>query len=394
MNEQLDNKVHIREFNEDRDVEVVEKFERNCETGFTKGISISTNMMGDPLCRIRLYPTHIMLVAELIENKELVGVVRGTIKRVGTGCEGTYVNIGCILGLRVSPKHRRKGIGLKLVKALECWAVENGAEYICLATEESNVASTNLFVHKCDYVKLSSLVILVQPIRYQAKEPSLNVRIEKLSVDQAISLYVDRVGRKAFYPGDMEVILNDKLSLGTWVSFLKEDDWIGLHNKEDNVFTNRTPSSWAILSLWKTCDAYKLQIRRKHPFKCFRATLSHAGAKLLPCFKTTTCDLLYAPFGFLFIYGLYGEGENLGELMKSLWWFACNLTRKVKDCKVIITELGVSDPVKEYIPKGPSNSSCINDLWYFKKVNGPNDENGRWTMTQPITHLFVDPRDF
>ncbi|PIA61054.1 hypothetical protein AQUCO_00300520v1 [Aquilegia coerulea] len=389
MSAQLDEKVLIREFNEDRDIEAVEKFEKNCETGSRKGVSIFTNMMGDPMCRIRLYPTHIMLIAELLENRELVGAVRGCIKHVGTDNGGTHVKIGCILGLRVSPKHRRKGIGLKLVKSIEGWAIRNGAQYICIATEESNFISTNLFVHKCNFVKLSSLVILVQPIKYHAQDPSLNVRIEKLSVEQAISLYKGRLGSKAFFPNDMEAILNEKLSLGSWVSFLKEDDWVGLHNKEDNDFPSRAPSSWAILSIWKTCEAYKLQIRRQHPFKCFHATLSHAGAKIFPCMKTTTCDLLHRPFGFLFLYGVHGEGQRLGELIKSLWWFAYSLAGNVKDCKVIVTELAVCDPVREHVPQGPS-MSCINDLWYFKKVNGPSDDNDRWKMTQ----LFVDPRDF
>lgn len=172
MDAQLGNNLHIREFNEDRDSEVVEQLEKYCETGLRKGVSIYTNMLGDPMCRIRLYSTHIMLVgiyffvlyqaiyiievedfffssniffhdfskcfshtaletvslslkrekaswiwatnmfkispqvAELLEDRELVGVVRGCIKHVGTGCGETHLKIGCILGLRVSPRHR------------------------------------------------------------------------------------------------------------------------------------------------------------------------------------------------------------------------------------------------------------------------------------------------
>ena len=45
-------------------------------------------------------------VAELRENGELVGVIRGCIKLAGTKFGGTHVNLGCILGLRVSPRHR------------------------------------------------------------------------------------------------------------------------------------------------------------------------------------------------------------------------------------------------------------------------------------------------
>ena len=45
-------------------------------------------------------------VAEMLKNGELVGMVQGCIKDVGTGFVERHVQLGCILGLRVSPKHR------------------------------------------------------------------------------------------------------------------------------------------------------------------------------------------------------------------------------------------------------------------------------------------------
>ena len=60
------NKVLIREFKEATDFEAVEKLEKNCEIGYKKGISIF--MSGDPLCRIRLYPVHVMLVGKVYPN--------------------------------------------------------------------------------------------------------------------------------------------------------------------------------------------------------------------------------------------------------------------------------------------------------------------------------------
>lgn len=44
-------------------------------------------------------------VAEMVESKELVGVVKGCIKSVQTP-SGSLFKMGCILGLRVSPIHR------------------------------------------------------------------------------------------------------------------------------------------------------------------------------------------------------------------------------------------------------------------------------------------------
>uniref|UniRef100_A0A0D3HVP8 N-acetyltransferase domain-containing protein n=1 Tax=Oryza barthii TaxID=65489 RepID=A0A0D3HVP8_9ORYZ len=108
--------VSIREYDRERDMEAIEKLERSCEIGAGKGFSIVTNMMGDPLCRIRLFQLHVMMVAELTgRGGELVGVARGCVKRVATGVvDGDTVLAGYVLGLRVSPVHRRKGIGLKL----------------------------------------------------------------------------------------------------------------------------------------------------------------------------------------------------------------------------------------------------------------------------------------
>lgn len=66
MVDKADNKVLIREFSADTDIEVVGKLERNCELGSKRGFSIFTSMMCDPLCRIKFYPLHIMLVGLLL----------------------------------------------------------------------------------------------------------------------------------------------------------------------------------------------------------------------------------------------------------------------------------------------------------------------------------------
>ncbi|KAL5996429.1 hypothetical protein ACLOJK_026507 [Asimina triloba] len=387
----------IRDFNGDGDLKMIERLERKCEIGSKKGLSILTNMMGDPQCRIRLYQNHVMMVAELAQSKEIVGVVGGCMKCVGNGLGSSNMNMGCILGLRVSPRHRRMGIGLKLVKSVEEWAMRNGAQYIYLATEETNVASTNLFFLKRNYKKLTSLAILVQPIISPPNHPPHDIRIEKLSIEQAMALYRDRVGsNKDFFPADMDAILREKLSMGTWVSFFREEEWLGLHCKgRSEQFTSRTPSSWAVLSIWKTYEAYKLEIRAKNPFGFFCNRLCNAGAKAFPpCLEVPMfCGLPHKPFGFLFVYGVHGEGERVGELLRSLWGFACNMGLKVKGCKVLVTELAVSDPLLGHMPQGPS-ISLLDDLWCFKRVDGNMDGQDRWTDPQSVANVLVDPRDF
>ncbi|KAH7676414.1 Peptide alpha-N-acetyltransferase protein [Dioscorea alata] len=404
----LTEKVFIREFNEDRDLKMVEKLEMSCEIGSRRGFSILTNMMGDPLCRIRLYPLHVMLVAELAGNGEVVGVVRGCMKFVGTGLGTNNVRMGCILGLRVSPKHRRMGIATKLVKFIESWAIRNGAEYMSLATEENNIGSINLFVLKFDYMRLNSLWILIQPLDPHAKkikQPSHNVKIEKLSVEQAISLYKNKIGGGKLFPGDIDAILKEKLSLGTWVSYYEDEQWSGLHcNKinedddddDDHEFIHKTPNSWAILSIWKTYESYELQIRGAPIVRFFHSTLSHITSKVLPCLRVyPSSELLSKPFGFLFLYGLHGEGERVGELIKSLWFFAQSLAKNTKDCKVVVTELGACDPLREHVPLS-SFTSRIDDLWFIKRVGGDaiNGDIDIAHDAQAISSIFIDPRDF
>ncbi|KAF5737057.1 hypothetical protein HS088_TW14G01213 [Tripterygium wilfordii] len=395
MVDNIQNKVIIREYNEDRDIQVVGKLERNCDilaSNFNKELSIFTNIVGNPLCRIRFYPSHVVLVAEVEEIGELVGVVRGCIKCVGTKQRENYVNLGCILGLRVSPRYRRMGIGLRLVKSIEEWLIKKGANYTFTATEKSNVASTNLFTIKCNYTSFGSLVIFVQPVGVNMKGLPQTMKLKKLKVEQAIHLYKDKFKAKDIYPADIDEILKDELSLGTWVSYFKEEEeekWIN----EDNIITE-TPGSWAMFSIWNSCEAYKLQyLRKPHPFKFL---LSQAREIIFSCLKLPMCDSLEEPFGFLFLYGIFGEGERLQELMECMWNFASGLAKTVKDCKVIITELGLSDPLMEHFPQ-ESFISCINDLWYLKKVieqDAVNDDDDQLGLLGQAGDVFVDPRDF
>ncbi|KAK7246266.1 hypothetical protein RIF29_41128 [Crotalaria pallida] len=407
MDGSIESRVLIREFDEDRDVKVVEKLERNCEIGTKKGVSIFTNMIGDPLSRIRFYPLHVTLVAELLETRELVGVVRGCIKSMGTPC-GSFFNMGCILGLRVSPSFRRKGVALKLVTSVEDWMVRNGAQYASLATEKNNNASINLFTIKCNYVNLTSLFIFVHPIPTTpspSKHISKDIKIEKVNIDQAISLYKRALRSKELYLLDMDVILKEKqLSLGTWISYYKDEGKLNLLRMVDNnenIITNEatnSSSSWVMFSIWNTCEAYKLQLKKSQPqpLRFLHTTLNHAREKIFPCLRMSVSDSLCNPFGFLFLYGLHGEGENLGELMESVWKFTSRLGESMKDCRVVITELGFGDPLAKHVPKTES-MSCMDDLWFIKRLSSQssNDEKDEEVLMKgQVGNVFVDPRDF
>ncbi|KAK7303683.1 hypothetical protein RJT34_14596 [Clitoria ternatea] len=395
-----ESKILIREFNSDVDVNMVRKLESDCEIGTKKMLSIFTNITSDPLSRIRFYPLHVMLVAELVESRELVGAVRGCIKSVGT-LSGSILKMGCILGLRVSPTYRRKGVALKLVTAVEEWMLRNGAEYAFLATEKGNNASKNLFTIKCNYVNLSSLVIFAHPITSShINHISKDIKIEKLDTDLAISLY-KRISRvKDLYSLDMDAILKEKLNLGTWVSYYKEEGcWLNSLSKVNNqqFMSNEISSgSWVIFSIWNTCEAYnyKLQVRNAQSLiNYFLATLDLE--RIFPCLgMSVNGSNICRPFGFLFLYGIHGEGENIGNLMESIWRFASRVGKGMKDCRMVVTELGFGDPLATHVPQTTS-MSCIEDLWYTKRLSSVgDDENDKPVMKGEMGNVFVDPRDF
>lgn len=292
---------------------------------------------------------------------------------------------------------RRKGVALRLVTAVEEWMVRNGAEYAFLATEKSNDASKNLFTIKCNYVNLSSLVIFVQPTSTLPKQISRDIKIEKVDIDLAFSLYRRTLKTKDLYPLDMDVILKEKLSLGTWVCYYKEEGWINLLTKvndEKDLISNEATSSWVIFSIWNTCEAYKLQVKKSQLLRFLLTTLNHAREKVFPCLKMSVSDSLCTSFGFLFLYGIYGEGENLGELMESMWRFTSRVGESMRDCRVVITELGFGDPLANHVPQTASMSS-IDDLWYTKKLSSDGDSCiDEFLMKGQVGNVIVDPRDF
>lgn len=55
--------VVVREYDGERHKIEVEKMERLCEVGQGGKPSLVTDLMGDPICRIRHFPIHVMLVS-------------------------------------------------------------------------------------------------------------------------------------------------------------------------------------------------------------------------------------------------------------------------------------------------------------------------------------------
>ncbi|XXG56908.1 hypothetical protein AAC387_Pa03g4213 [Persea americana] len=400
--------VVIRVFEPERDCEGVEMVERRCEVGPSGKMSLFTDLMGDPICRIRHSPAFLMLVAEMGPDREIVGVIRGCIKTVtcgkklsrngknGSDINATlpiYTKLAYILGLRVSPSHRRMGIGLKLVSRMEDWFQENGAEYSYMATDKDNEASVKLFTDCCGYAKFRTPSLLVQPVfAHRVRIPS-RVTFLRLAPRDAETLYRRRFSTTEFFPRDIDSILTNKLSLGTFLalpsqSFPTVDSWPGIES-----FLSDPPESWAVLSIWNSKEVFRLQVRGASRVKRGLAKTTRIVDRALPWLKIPSVPELFRPFGLHFLYGLGGEGPDSVSLTRALCGFAHNLAKK-SGCGVIATEVACREPLRLGIPHW-KKLSCAEDLWCMKRLGEDYSDGavGDWTKSPPGPSIFVDPRE-
>ncbi|XP_062021479.1 probable N-acetyltransferase HLS1 [Rosa rugosa] len=388
----VDEVMVVREYNEESDKVAVEEMERRCEMAGQRGRpSLVTDLLGDPKCRIRHFPTHIMLVALYGEQKEIVGVIRGCVKKVTRG-NSVFVKLAYILGLRVSPMHRRLGIGTKLVKHLEEWCKQKGAEYAYMATDCTNEASINLFTLKCSYQKFRTPTILVQPVHAHYKPIPSSIAIVRLPVYLAESIYRQIYAHSEFFPEDMDVILSSALNLGTFMALPKK--YLPKWDPQKSTFP---PSAFAILSVWNTKEVFKLQV--KGMSKLTRACC--VGSRLvdawLPWLRLPSFPNVFKQFGVYFMYGLHAEGKHGLRLMKGLCNFVHNVGRDDHGCAAVVAEVSQRDPVREAIPHW-RKFSWAEDMWCVKKLTeakqglpSPSD----WINSRPSSPMiFVDPRDF
>ncbi|XP_044479623.1 probable N-acetyltransferase HLS1 [Mangifera indica] len=384
--------VVVREYDEENDKVAVEEIERRCEIGQRGKPTLVTDLMGDPVCRVRHFPSHIVLVAEYGDEKEIVGVIRGCIKTVTRGASG-FVKLAYLLGLRVSPSHRRLNIGTKLVHKLEEWCKQNGAEFSYMATDCTNEPSVNLFTKKCSYIKFRIPTMLVQPVHVHYKSISSNISIIRLPNRLAESIYRQAFANSEFFPKDVDLILSSRHNLGTFMAVPKKflQKW--------NPRTDILPPSYAILSMWNTKEVFKLQVKGVSPLAyawCMGSRLLDAW---MPWLRLPSFPDVFRKFGLYLLYGLHMEGKNGPGLMKSLCAFAHNMARDDGECAAVVAEVGPRDPVREAIPHWRKFSWA--DLWCIKKLRDEMEESDErcapsdWMKSRSSSSvIFVDPRDF
>ncbi|KAG6415754.1 hypothetical protein SASPL_123169 [Salvia splendens] len=378
--------VVVRAYEQDRDKAAVEELERRCEVGQPGKPSLVTDLMGDPIARVRNFVSHITLVAEYDDGKEIVGVIRGCIKTVTSGKRRSsspiYVKLAYILGLRVSSSHRRLGIATKLVQELEEWCKKNGAEYAYMATECSNQASLNLFIKKCNYVKFRNPTVLVQPVHFHHKPLPSDITIIRVPHTLAESLYRNIFSGSEFFPKDIDRLLSNKLNIGSFMALPNKL----IQNWDPN--TSELPAALAILSVWDTKEVFRLRVKGVSSLTHAACLGSRVVDVMAPWLKIPLIPNIFKNFGFYFMYGLHMEGNDGPRLMKSLCKLVHNMARNDSDCRVVVAEVGQNDPVREVIPHW-KKFSCDEDIWCIKRFGKVNQD---WCKS-PTSTIFVDPRD-
>ncbi|KDP41968.1 hypothetical protein JCGZ_26986 [Jatropha curcas] len=392
-----ENLLVVREYDEERDKAATERMEKRCEIGQRGKPSLVTDLLGDPICRIRNFSSHVMLVAEYGEEREMVGVIRACVKIVTTGNSllANYVKVAYILGLRVSPTHRRLGIGTKLVDKIEEWCKKNGVEYSYIATDCTNQPSINLFTKRCSYTKFRSLSMLVQPVHAHYKSlNSNNIAIVRFTSKLAESIYRRVFSKAEFFPRDIDTILSSRLNLGTFMAMPKK------YLPKWDPKTGILPSNFAIISIWNTKEVFKLQVKGVSKLTCACCKGSRLLDSWMPWLRLPSFPDVFRKFGVYFLYGLHMEGKGASRLLKALCAFAHNMARDDDGCGALVAEAGQLDPVRDVIPHW-RKFSWAEDLWCIKKLTDEKinvDESCRsydWMKSRPSSSvIFVDPRDF
>ncbi|XP_020575536.1 probable N-acetyltransferase HLS1 [Phalaenopsis equestris] len=398
--------VVVREYEAEQDRTGAEAVDRLCDVSPSGGVSLFMDLLGDPLCRVRNSPAFLMLVAETCgpAEREIVGVLRGCVKTItcgktaprnstgaaGGGAGPIFTKAGYILGLRVLPSHRRMGIGLKLVKRMEDWFRSNDAEYSYMATDKNNIASLRLFTHHLTYTKFRTPRILVHPVFAHPLPLPNSTTLLRLPPSFAESLYRHLFSTTEFFPNDIDAILNNPLSLGT---FLAHPTHPVSYTSLDH-FLAHPPASWAVLSVWNSSSLFQLELRGVARLKKGMAWTSRAVDRMVPWLRIPSVPNLFRPFGGYFLYGIGGEGPQAEKMVRFLCRNAHNMARE-GGCRVVATEVAECEPLVKGIPYW-KRLSFEEDVWCVKRLADEYGDEvvvGDWTRSVPGSSIFVDPRE-
>jgi GNAT superfamily N-acetyltransferase len=400
--------VRVREFIMEKDLPAVEELERLCQAGLSgdngagggggkkkkRGMSLYAEQIGDPFARVRHAPDHVILVAEC--GDEVVGVIKACVRMVTRGSSSSlrktktktnkFVKAACLLGLRVSPSHRRLGIATELVRRAEEWCAARGAAYATMATTASNAASLALFQGRFKYALFRKPRFLGHPVhRHRARVPRAH-RVLQLPPPLAAAAYAALLPAAAaapeFVPADLPALLAHKLTRGTYLA-VERSPGAG------------APSSFAVLSVYDATRSLSFRVGGAPPL--LRASLAAARAldRRAPWLRVPSVPDVFRPFGAYLLYGLRMSGPDGPALLRSLCHHAHNVARKNPACAVVAADISPDDPAAAAVPRW-RRFCCDEDVWCIKNLNPDEHDADDWAAPPPPPgrHLFVDPREF
>lgn len=259
-----------------------------------------------------------------------------------------------------------------------------------MATDCTNEPSINLFTKKCGYSKFRTLTMLVQPVHAHYKSISSNIVVLHLPPRLAASIYNPIFANSEFFPKDIDLILSNKLNLGTFMAIQKK--YITKCDPKKGIF----PPSYAILSVWNTKEVFKLQVKGVSPIAHACCVGTRLLDECLPWLRLPSFPNVFRPFGIYFMYGLHMEGKCGKKLMKSLCGFVHNMARDEGGCGAIVAEVSKRDPIREVVPHW-SKFSWDEDMWCIKNLEDIHEKCGPFdwfNYRSSSSMIFVDPRDF
>ena len=282
-------------------------------------------------------------------------------------------------------------MGKKLVERMEEWFRQKGAEYSYMATEQDNEASVRLFTGRCGYAKFRTPSVLVHPVFRHALGLSRRVSVVRLDPRDAERLYRWHFAAVEFFPDDIDAVLSNALSLGTFLALpaASAGQWDDIE-----AFIASPPASWAVLSVWNCMDAFRLEVRGAPRVMRAAAGATRLVDRAAPWLGIPSIPNLFAPFGLYFLYGLGGAGPGAPRLVRALCRHAHNMARR-GGCGVVATEVGACEPVRAGVPHWARLGA--EDLWCMKRLADGYTHGGTlgdWTKAPPGRSIFVDPREF
>ncbi|RWW66596.1 hypothetical protein BHE74_00026029 [Ensete ventricosum] len=402
--------IAVREYDAKTDRSAAEAVDRMCEVGTSGKASLCMDLLGDPLSRVRHSPAYLMLVyiciirslsvrwftirvdrSQVAETtgpvKEIVGVVRGSVKVIACGRKNPRQGGGGTMKSR-TPVYTKVGY---LVKRMEDWFQEKGAEYAYMATEKGNAASLRLFTGRCGYTKFRTPSILVHPVFAHRLPLPRWAAVLRLPPAYAEAIYRRRFSATEFFPSDIDAILANPLSVATLLAVpagcAVTERWPGAE-----AFLAAPPESWAVASVWDSGGVFQLEVRGASRLRRAAAAATRAADKAAPWLRIPSVPDLFRPFRVWFLYGIGGEGPEAAAMATAVWRVAHN--GAMGAAAVVAAEVAETEPLRQGIPRW-RRLSVAEDVWCVKRLADEYSDAavGDWTKSAPRSSIFVDPRE-